>query len=173
MHDEQRDHRDLAARARRDRLNTPIHRVTKQNRETTMAHDNLIHQDTHAALEALTAALAEHPEDAYLAYGQVGAIVRDAGATAPAVRIVPGSTAPDGEETEAYFVNPRTGEEDNLVIVDVALEETSTDGDAEVIDAASSEIHIEYDYEADFEGLIYIMESDRRPVSLPAGWSEV
>lgn len=124
-----------------------------------------------AILKHLEDRLALQPELAYSAYNSILDIIRTSGENAPAVTIVPETYTDEEGAVDAQVINPRTGEVDTLISVDVGHRQT--DLDEYGINAENSSIHIEYDSGGHYDGLLYLTASDQLPVSLPEGWTEV
>lgn len=134
--------------------------------------EQLLAGSTEAALvEAIVAAhAATHARDSYTWSQQLSElVVNAAGPHLPEVRIEIHDG--DDETDDVVIINPRTGEHDDLVAVDTAIRHTTAE-DVCTEDLGHRQVRFMYDDGADFEGLLYITESDQLPVRLPAGWTE-
>lgn len=119
----------------------------------------------------LTEHLAAYPEDALKVLGAGEGAIRSTAFAPPAITIVPGHEDEDGEWVETTILNPRTGEADTLIVVDSFLRYTKASSGAD-FDVEAKVLHIDYDGCSDYDGLLYLAESDGLPVSLPEEWSE-
>ncbi|GAA1491580.1 hypothetical protein [Brachybacterium sacelli] len=124
-----------------------------------------------STLAGLSQQITDHPDDALAVLDAVETALRSEGFNPPAVTVVPAHEDDEGEWIETAVLNPRTGEEDSLVVVDVSQRFTSAE--AIDFDADTRILHLDYDDLADHDGLLYVTESDTLPVSLPEGWREV
>ena len=119
----------------------------------------------------LTEHLSAHPEDALEVLSAVEGVIRSAAFAPPAITIVPGHEDEEGEWIETTILNPRTGEADTLIAVDTSLRYTEACSDVD-FDVKAKVLHIDYDGCSDYDGLVYLTESDQLPASLPEEWSE-
>lgn len=124
-----------------------------------------------AITDQLKELLIDEPDLIYTALDDTQATISEAADSAPEVTIVGEHRTDEDGLIDAHVINPRTGEVDTLVAVDLSIRHT--DLDPEGIDAEESTLHIEYDGRADYEGQFYVTESDNLVVSLPEGWSEI
>ena len=112
----------------------------------------------------VTAYAQAHPEHRMV-------IAEDLGATALDRVPLPAMRFEHDDETGPHFVNPRTGEPDDLQAVDQATRYTTMEP-LDTDDAATRRVRFVYDGHADYNDICYVAESDGLPVSLPDGWRE-